>query len=190
MPLTELLSPSILWSRAEILAQPCPVPRQPGVYAWYFKQIPPLVPVADCVTWQGMTLLYVGISPAEPAHGSEKVSRQTLYNRIRYHYRGNAYGSTLRLTLGCLLMEQLGIRPQRAGSRSKITFGDGENLLSQWMAENAFVTWMVDDQPWIMEDRLIHRLSLPLNLKGNQAHPFYPILTARRKLCRGLSTTF
>lgn len=147
MMLNELLNPRRLWSRSEILARPCPVPRQPGIYAWYFKAIPPLVPVDGCVTWQDMTLLYAGISPAEPASGSDRVSPQTIYHRIRYHYRGNAYGSTLRLTLGSLLMGQLGIQPQHIGSGRRITFGNGEIVLSQWMAENAYVTWMVVDQP-------------------------------------------
>jgi hypothetical protein len=37
----ELLFPQRLWSRAEVLAHPCPVPRSGGVYAWYFRQLPP-----------------------------------------------------------------------------------------------------------------------------------------------------
>jgi hypothetical protein len=47
------------------------------------------------------------------------VSRQNLRKRLRYHYRGNAYGSTLRLTLGALLNEQLIIQLRRVGSGSR-----------------------------------------------------------------------
>jgi hypothetical protein len=46
------------------------------------------------------SLQYVGIAPR---HMRPRVSRQSLRTRIRYHFRGNAAGSTLRLTLGCLL---------------------------------------------------------------------------------------
>ena len=138
-----LISTQKLWSRMVILTRPCPVPRQPGVYAWYFKDISPLVPTGGCVTWQGLKLLYVGISPLS------KNSQGNLAKRIRYHYRGNAYGSTLRRSLGCLLSEKLGIRLQRIGSSDKRThFAEEEAILLEWMAENAFVTWIVREEPW------------------------------------------
>jgi hypothetical protein len=38
--------------------------------------------------------------------------RQQLWT----HYAGNAEGSTLRKTLGCMLAEQLGIQLRRVGS--------------------------------------------------------------------------
>jgi hypothetical protein len=38
---------------------------------------------------------------------------------VRYHYRGNTAGSTLRLTLGCLL----GLELRRVGSGKRMTFG-------------------------------------------------------------------
>jgi hypothetical protein len=57
--------------------------------------------------------------------------------RIRYHYSGNAAGSTLRLNLGCLLAERLGIQLRRVGSGQRLTFAAGEARLSAWMADNA-----------------------------------------------------
>ena len=45
-----LLAPQRVWSRTEVLASPSPVPKSPGVYAWYFKYIPPLVPAAATLT--------------------------------------------------------------------------------------------------------------------------------------------
>ena len=98
--------PQKLWSRAEVLSSPCPVPKKPGIYAWYFKEIPPQVPVHGCHTFQGLTLLYVGISP------SGENSNRNLAKRIKEHYRANAYGSTLRKSLGCLLSETLDIHLQ------------------------------------------------------------------------------
>lgn len=54
----------------------------------------------------GLRLLCVGISPGSAADGSPQ-SQQNLYQRVRYHYTGNAEGSTLRLTLGCRLASEL-----------------------------------------------------------------------------------
>ncbi|WP_374939609.1 GIY-YIG nuclease family protein [Streptomyces sp. UH6] len=46
-------------------------------------------------------------------------STQNLRKRVRYHCRGNAAGSTLRLTLGCLP----GLELRRVGSGKRMTFG-------------------------------------------------------------------
>ncbi|WP_353210459.1 GIY-YIG nuclease family protein [Rhodovarius sp.] len=92
-----LLNPERLFSRAEALSRPCPIPAKRGVYAWYFSSIPDGVPTDGCLSVNGHTLLYVGISPKNES------SSQNLRKRITYHYRGNAEGSTLRLTLGVLL---------------------------------------------------------------------------------------
>ncbi|RNL98558.1 hypothetical protein EFE23_13740 [Micromonospora solifontis] len=87
-------------------------------------------------------LLYVGISPKAPPSNGRPPSRQTIRSRIRYHYRGNAAGSTLRLTLGSLLAKDLGIDLRRVGSGKRLTFGrEGEKQLTEWMAEHAQVTW-------------------------------------------------
>ena len=50
-------------------------------------------------------LLYVGISCSAKPAAARQGSRQSLYNRIRYHMNGNAEGSTLRLSLGCVPAE-------------------------------------------------------------------------------------
>jgi GIY-YIG catalytic domain len=89
------------------------------------------------------------------------VSRQNLRRRLRQHYALNAYGSTLRLTLGCLLAEQLGIQLRRVGSGTQLPFADGEPRLSQWMAEDAFDCWVAHERPWELEDALVSTLDLP-----------------------------
>lgn len=167
-------------SRAAVLANPCPVPRAPGVYGWWFASLPGSIPVSGCETLQGLTLLYVGISPRrEPANGRPP-SRQDLRGRIRAHFAGNAEGSTLRRTLGCLLAAELGIELRRVGSGGRMTFHTGESLLSAWMAENAYVSWVVDDRPWELEHELIGALDLPLNLQGNETNRFHPTLSTIR----------
>ena len=110
------------------------MPAAAGVYAWFFRALPhPDIDTSSCVVVDGLPLLYVGIAPKAPPAAPRPPSRQTLRTRVRYHYRGNAYGSTLRLTLGCLLADQLGIELRRVGSGTRLTFGDGEQALSEWM---------------------------------------------------------
>jgi GIY-YIG catalytic domain-containing protein len=180
-----LLRPERVWCRDEILVRHnCPVPRVPGLYAWYFLEVPPGVPTERCHWWQGLPLLYVGISPKRPPINGKPASRQRLWNRIRYHVRGNAYGSTLRLTLGCLLGKSLGIRLRRVGSGKRFTFADGEEVLSEWMSRNARVAWMPHPAPWDAESFLISNLDLPLNLEDNSSNLFHPHLSALRDRCR------
>jgi len=176
-----LTRPPRLWSREEVLAKPSPLPPSPGVYAWYFRQLPWPIDPGDCVTFDGSTLLYVGISPKRPPANGAPPSTQTLASRIRYHYTGNAEGSTLRLTLGCLLAEHLGIQLRRVGSGTRMTFSTGEQRLSAWMSENAFVCWTVNDRPWELEEQLIRTVGLPLNLDQNRHHLFHATLTRLRK---------
>lgn len=179
-----LLEPERLWNRTEVLARDCPMPRQAGLYGWYFKSLPPGVPRRDCHRVHGATLLYVGISPRQPPANGASPSRQHLLGRIRYHFRGNAWGSTLRLTLGCLLAARLGIALRRVGSGERYTFADGEARLSDWMQKNAFVCWLTHPKPWHLESQLIAEMSLPLNLQGNALHPFHQSLSALRRAQR------
>ena len=179
-----LLAPDRLFTRGECLSRGCPVPRAPGLYAWYFREIPPGVPVGDCRRAQGATLLYVGISPKRPPRNGGVASRQTLRSRIKNHYRGNAAGSTLRLTLGCLLETELGLRLRRVGGGDRCTFGEGEQQLSGWMEANALVTWLPSVEPWRLEEQLIASVSLPLNLDQNRHHAFHDRLSALRREAR------
>jgi hypothetical protein len=151
------------------------------VYGWWFDKVPPGVPTAACVQRDAWTLLYVGISPKAPPRNGTPPSRQTLRSRIRYHYRGNAAGSTLRLTLGVLLSEELGIELRRVGSGGRRTFSAGEQLLSEWMAAHARVTVHEHPTPWVVEEQLIGSLDLPLNLDQNRHHAFHSVLSERRR---------
>ena len=185
---TSLLAPDRLWTRAEVLARLTPVPAAGGVYAWYFDTAPPGVPVDGCHRVEGMTLLYVGISPKRPPADGGPGSKQTLRSRVRYHYRGNAYGSTLRLTLGVLLADELGIGLRRVGSTgNRLTFSDGEAVLSDWMAEHARVCWVQDRQPWLAETQLIEGVDLPLNLAQNAHGSFHAQLSHARARQRELA---
>lgn len=178
--LDDLLQPTVLHRAGEVCGRPGPVPAAAGVYAWYFDRVPAGAPTDGCHMVDGAPLLYVGISPkAPPANGA--ASRQTIRSRIRYHYRGNAEGSTLRLTLGCLLTGELDLGLRRVGSGKRMTFGhDGEARLTAWMADHARVVWTVTDRPWELERQLIHSLVLPLNLDQNRRSQFRERLSLAR----------
>ena len=166
------------YTRAEVLGGQCPVPKEHGVYGWWFRTVPKEIEVSACQQQDDLTLLYTGISPKSPPTNGRNPSRQRLRDRIRAHYRGDAYGSTLRLTLGLLL----GLRLRLIGSSdTRMTFGtEGEEFLSEWMDRNTLVAWRPCLRPWELEDTLIAVLDLPLNLRGNEGHPLHPILTRLR----------
>ncbi|MFE9658055.1 GIY-YIG nuclease family protein [Micromonospora sp. NPDC006431] len=181
VPEEALLRPARLCRAEEVRGRDCPIPAAPGVYAWYFTSLPRLVPVAGCHKQHGAVLLYVGISPKAPPVNGRPPSRQTIRSRIRYHYRGNAAGSTLRLTLGSLLADELEIGLRRVGSGNRLTFGrEGEKRLTAWMVEHAQVVWTATDQPWKLEEELIRSCVLPLNLDQNRHSPFHSQLSALR----------
>ncbi|WP_336621553.1 GIY-YIG nuclease family protein [Streptomyces sp. DH37] len=160
-----------LWPANEILIRPSPVPAVAGVYGWHFEK----APFRDLPAGH---LLYVGIAPRYMAN---RKSTQNLRTRVRYHFRGNAAGSTLRLTLGCLL----GLELRRVGSGKRMTFGEaGEAKLTRWMAEHARVCWVEHPEPWTLESDLITRLDLPLNLDQNRHNGFYSRLTEIRAQAR------
>ncbi|MEV5083122.1 GIY-YIG nuclease family protein [Streptomyces sp. NPDC056159] len=166
-----LINPERLWSAHEVLVRTSPVPPVAGVYGWHFDEAPH--PELDAGR-----LLYVGIAPRYMAN---RTSTQNLRKRVRYHYRGNAAGSTLRLTLGCLL----GLELRRVSSGNRMTFGKAnEATLTQWMAENARVCWIEHDKPWALESKLISQLDLPLNLDQNQHNTFHARLTQLRAQAR------
>ncbi len=176
---SDITNPQKLWSPIETMTKPSPIPQMSGIYGFYFRKIPPNVPIENCTVYDHLTLLYVGIAPRL----SKKPSSATLRTRIRFHLRGNAYGSTFRLSLGCLLSEQVNIKLQRSGKT--LTFGkDGEDRLSQWIADNALLTWSTTKNPWLFEEYLFKTLSLPLNLLGNENHRFYPALKQIRSHCK------
>jgi hypothetical protein len=180
MDLSPITAPMRLWSRAEILSIPCPVPAEPGAYGWYFRKVPGQIDTSGCIMHNGMILMYVGIAPRQAPKSEAPASHQTLRSRVRYHVRGNSEGSGLRLTLGCLLAPELGIQLRRVGSRGRRTFSSGEQALSTWMAENTAVCWVETPEPWELERRLIQSVSAPLNLEYNERHSFYSVLKRLR----------
>jgi len=177
-----ITSPTKLWGRSEVLASNCPVPPKPGIYGWYFREIPPNVPTKDCIQVSGVTLLYVGVSPRNSQ------STGNLCERIKYHFEDNAEGSTLRRSLGCLLAGTLSIQLGHKGK--SMHFGPGECQLNKWMDENAYVVWAEHPKPWLLEKPIVKKLSPPLNITHNTKHPFCATLKTIRKQCENTATTW
>jgi hypothetical protein len=183
--INKILRPKQLFPRSQLIGRTSIVPSLPGIYAWYFAEPPSFeINLDKCWHWQGKSLLYVGISPSEPPKNGKRSSKNNLRKRIRGHMSGNASGSTLRMSLGCLLAEQLGIELRFVGQSKRLTFGENEPVLSEWLNKNAYATWITHDKPWVVEREAIPKLYLPLNLSMNQSHPFHPMLSAVRKNAR------
>jgi hypothetical protein len=172
------------FTRDQVFVEPSPVPAEPGAHGWWFRTLPADFDVSGCEQRNGLTLLYVGVSPGPPSASGKPTVSQDLRKRIRYHFGGigaDAQGSTLRKTLGVLLADQLGFELRRVGSGKRSTFAGGEAVLTQWMAENALVSWVVRPEPWRFEDDLVATLDLPLNLNDKTRNAFHPELTKIRR---------
>jgi len=128
-----------------VLTKPSPIPAKGGLYFWWFKHSPPIVPLENCQELNGLKLLYIGIA----SDGRTKPnSRSTLRKRIKNHFRGDAACSTLRKKLGVLLANESGFPLRRVGSNNRLTLTHwGEQWLDDWLQNNAFVSWVEHDTP-------------------------------------------
>ena len=155
--------PNILYSRFDLQESSKLIPTENGIYFWWIKNLPEIVPLEDCIQIKEYYLVYSGISPDKKGKPN---SKSTLRTRLRTHYFGNAEGSTLRRTLGILLAQQSGFPLRRVGSGKRMTFTHlGEQWLDHWMEENTRISWILDPEPWVLEENMFKSVSLPLNLK-------------------------
>ncbi len=175
--LSSFRNPTTVTNRDKAIQENSCIPRSSGLYAWYLRNLPEVVPVDGCTQFQDYYLMYVGISPFK--EGGSGNLRQRIQTHFGKNESNNASRSTLRLSLGCLLTEFLNINLQHVDDR--IHFNEGEKLLNEWMAKNALVVWEVYSCPWAIESKIIENLSLPLNLKHNTQHEFYDHLSNLRK---------
>jgi hypothetical protein len=155
------------------------IPDEPGVYAWFFRTIPPRVPVGNCLVRQSATLLYTGIAPRKRLTGIDR-TRRTLRTRLQYHLTGNLSGSTLRHTLAALLAKRHGLQAELR-HKGRITLADNERWLTAWIYRNAYVCWVENPTPWILEHQMMSAYFLPLNLAGNPDNSFKRVLSQLRK---------
>lgn len=184
--IAQLLAPKQLAIGTMAAARADGAPRASGIYAWYFDRIPAGIDASSCHRAGDWTLLYCGISPKKPPVNGRPPSRSHVHQRLRTHFGGNAAGSTLRLTLGCLLEAETGTILRRVGTTGRLTFTNpGEQLLDAWLHMHARVAWATHPAPWEPEERLlVSGLPLPLNIEGNPCAAFTGPLSALRSAAK------
>ena len=178
--LNDLLNPDALLPVKDVLADRTRIPAQAGVYGWWFRDGPPMVPLEGTVEKDGYRLLYVGIAPRRPSRAGS-TSNSTLRQRLAgNHLGGSLSSSTVRRTLAALLQDELGLQVGRRASGKLVMPKDNERKLTDWMADHAALSLMASSAPWQIEDALLRSdLRLPLNLAGS-SHAFRPTLSSLR----------
>lgn len=175
-----LLQPASVLSARAVCDDPALIPDRGGIYAWWFDEEIPSVPLDGTLLYGQYRLLYIGIAPRAPsAAGSE--SRSTLRKRIvRNHLGRRIASSTLRRSLAWLMSHSLGLGISRNGAGKAIMSRDDEERLTGWMRSHAAISLLCHKQAWTIEEDLIaNGPALPLNLKGS-THPFRTQLSAMR----------
>jgi hypothetical protein len=172
-----LLQPAQFHVAREIALTPSIVPDAPGIYGWWFDDAISDVPSQDSLMVDGRRLLYVGIAPSG-ARGTS--GKRTLRDRLKNHCRGPIAHSTFRRTVVALIGAQLGLAVYRQPNGKLGLADDGESRLTDWMSTHLRVAWMVQAQPWELEEALIKSgPRLPLNIMGS-TDAFARILKERR----------
>lgn len=92
--------PDRIWTRAEVLASTSPVPAKGGVYGWWFRKLPAVIDTSGCVKRDGLTLLYVGISPQPPPLNGEAEDAYRGRTDIEVVLLGSDSLETLKQTHG------------------------------------------------------------------------------------------
>ena len=173
-----LTKPEKLYSYSDIISNEFlkdhPDINETGIYAWYFKEIPPHVTEDNhypMVMKNNKTLLYIGKSSSAP-----------LENRINKHYTGKARHSTLRMSLGVLLYgkDSTPLRMMSHNDPSHFSLTDEyEEKLSAWMNENAFVCWVASKKSGGDEKVAIKNIGPPFNIRPG-THSFRKKLSLMR----------
>lgn len=136
--LRALLHPDRLLTCSEIRVKPCPIVSKPGVYAWYFRQVPPRVPTQGCHVFATYTL-FVYWHFSVPAT-KRRIPARAIGPEANPISRSRECGRVDAASIpGLLVGSELGNELRRVGSGERMTFVMGEQRLSAWMAEHALV---------------------------------------------------
>lgn len=65
---------------------------------------------------------------------------------------------------------------------------EGEFKLTRWMKQHAQVSWLVNNEPWLLEHELIAEVPLALNVDGRH-DPFAKSLSELRRELRRAART-
>lgn len=157
-----------LTSSHQIASNPTLVPHEPGVYFVFFDSGTCLLEQCGYlefddtypVSVDGYDLLYVG------------ATMRDLRLRLMNHLTGNSRASSLRMTLGALLSEELHLEPVGDGTRTYFDFGDGERRLTDWIGAHTRVGFQACSNPFAIEKQLLKSIAAPLNITDRKRHAF------------------
>jgi hypothetical protein len=150
------------------------IPKKPGVYMVFSDT------TFDALPWDPMS------GPAYVGKAEDGLRR-----RLKKEHGGDTGRSTLRRSLGCLLINELDLRPRPRPSKkapkpvnyANFTFGPGgENRLTEWMSRHLTVVAQPLTGGELAVDALIQDLNPPLNLRGWQ-NSFADVILAARRRC-------
>jgi hypothetical protein len=136
------------------------VPRTPGTYAGWARNLPDTIDTTGCLSRNGHTLVYAG-------------QTGDLRDRIQQHYRINSDGSSLRIRLGIALGLDLWLITSASGFRNRYSFlkSSGEAKVTGWMKDNVRFSWLPNTTPALLEQAVITATNPPFN------EPFTPALS-------------
>lgn len=157
------------------------IPASPGVYGIFFDSAQLLLERSGYLEFDsafplnrdGFDLLYVGATASD------------LRIRALQHLVGDSRSSSLRMTVGALLAEELALDPVGDGSRTYFSFGDGERRLSEWLAANTRLAFWECDTPFVLEKHLLRTYPVPFNISDRKRHPFSKYLMSIRAFYAG-----
>lgn len=115
----------------------------------------------------GTDLLYVG-------------SSSNLRLRIACHLRDDSTTSTFRMSIGCLLQENLDLEIFSHPTRATFNFGAGEARLTRWMCLNTAIAVWPCTHADELERALIKGLPTPMNIADRRDHPYARFLQGVR----------
>ena len=151
--------------------------RAPGLYCWW--SLSPAVFGIPGTRHRGAYLYYVG------------KAEKSLRSRLRTHATGTTRSSTERLTLAALAFEVFGWTPGVSSRdprrRARLVDEVDELALTEWIADNFSVSWVLHDEPALVESEVIRLLEPPLNLDHNGNHPEYARVKAARANFRSVA---
>ena len=160
------------------------LPDSSGLYFWYFRHIDELFTerqieqlyLPKVIQYNDYFLLYLGIAEG-----------QSIKERITRKHLKSAHGSTLRHSIGSLLAHKYGVNPFSNVKTGKFAIDEDwgvEKRITEYLEENAKISWIRDEQPKRLETGLLgdyRRLSFPLNINKYPSHQFCMNLKKLRK---------
>lgn len=168
-----------LRSTQDVLDDPETIPECSGVYFIFGDTSELLAGTGydqmedrDPFTVGGTDLLYIGAS-------------RNLRARISCHLKDDSSASTFRMSMGCLLKEDLDLTIFSQATRPTFAFGQGEARLTRWLCLNtAIAVWPCRDA-LDLEKALIKSLPAPLNITNRRQHPYARYLVQKRSEAAG-----